>query len=302
MADAPVKKRILIDTDPNLWVPRRDIDDALALLFLANSPEVQIEGITINFGNVKASVGYAAARELLERAGYSAPLFKGAESRSDLGKGNDAVEFLIRKVREAPGELTLLSLAPLTNVASASLLDDAFLHNLGGLVVMGGAFRFPFFSFFGEFNFHCDGRAAYTVLSSPILKTMITMDLCSQTVFTERHLDRVRQSGSETAAYVLRFIAPWLAFNQKIFFRRKGFFPWDVVAAAYLIDGSLFDANLRLFSVRKEGLRRGSLTDLSTNHIGRSTEGACHANVPESLCAERFMDLFLSRLLHLPNP
>lgn len=277
---------------------RRDIDDALALLFLTASPEIEIEGITVNFGNVKAPVGYAAARELLERVGSSAPLFKGAESRSDLGKGNDAVEFLIRKVREAPGEITLLALAPLTNVAGASLLDDTFLHNLGGLVVMGGAFRFPFFSFFGEFNFHCDGRAASTVLSSPVPKTMITMDLCSQAVFTERHLDRVRQSDSEMAEYVVRFITPWLAFNKKIFFRKKGFFPWDAVAAAYLIDDSLFDANPCVFSVRKEGLRRGSLTRLSPSGAGRSAEGACRANVPESFCAAGFMDLFLSRLLH----
>ena len=161
------KKRIIVDTDPNMWVPRRDIDDALALLFLMASPEVEIQGITVNFGNVSAPVGYRAARELLDRVGVSTPLYRGAESSRDMGKKNDAVEFLLRTVREAPGEITLLALAPLTNVASAMLLDDTFAENLGGLIVMGGAFRFPFFSFFGEFNFHCDGRAAATVLSSP---------------------------------------------------------------------------------------------------------------------------------------
>jgi purine nucleosidase len=292
------KKHIIVDTDPNMWVPRRDIDDALALLFLIASPEVEIEGITVNFGNVDAAIGYAAARELLERVGFSTPLHRGAESRRDFGKNNDAVEFLLHTARQAPGEITLLALAPLTNVASASVLDENFMDNLGGLVIMGGAFRFPFFTFFGEFNFHCDGRAAATVLSVPVSKTMITMDLCSQAVFTERHLNMLKRSNSEMARYIVRFVEPWLAFNKKIFCRKKGFFPWDVVAAATLIDETLFDSNPHTFSIREDGLRRGSLIPRSPSAGKRATEDACNANVPESLHTDRFMDLFLSRLLH----
>jgi inosine-uridine nucleoside N-ribohydrolase len=289
-------KRVIVDTDPNMWVPRRDIDDTLALLFLMASPEVEIEGITVNFGNVSAPVGHSAARELLDRFGVSIPLHRGAESRRDLGKQNDAVDFLLHTVREAPGEITLLALAPLTNVATASLLDDSFLSNLAGLVVMGGTFRFPFFSFFGEFNFHCDGPAAAIVLSSHVPKTMITMELCSQAVFTQQHLLKLQENDSEMARWVVRFIEPWLSINRKIFFRRKGFFPWDVVAAAYLIDDSLFDSNPNTFSIREQGLRRGSLVPLSASSGPLDTRTICHANVPGSLAADRFMQLFLCRL------
>jgi inosine-uridine nucleoside N-ribohydrolase len=296
MAEGVRKKRIIVDTDPNMWVPRRDIDDALALLFLIGSPEVEIEGITVNFGNVPAPVGHKAARELLEKVGRSIPLYQGAASKRDLGKMNEAVEFLLSTVREAPGEISLLGLAPLTNVATASLLDNTFLQNLDGLVIMGGAFRFPFFSFFGEFNFHCDGRAAAEVLSAPVSKTMITMDLCSQAVFTQRHLLKLQEVDSEMARYLVRFIEPWLKLNRKVFFRRRGFFPWDGVAAAYVIDDSLFDVTPCAFSIRADGPRRGSLTRL----VNAGTEGSvgepCHANVPASLAADRFMHLFLSRL------
>jgi purine nucleosidase len=296
MTEGVKKTRILVDTDPNMWVPRRDIDDALALLFLVASPEVEIEGITVNFGNVSAPVGHAAAQELLDRVGLSAPLFKGAASKQDLGKKNEAVEFLIQTVKDAPGEITLLALAPLTNVAGAMLLDDRFAQNLGGLIVMGGAFRFPFFSFFGEFNFHCDGRAAATVLSAPVPKTMITMDLCSQAVFSERHLAMLRTREGEMAQYIIRFVEPWLALNRRIFFRKKGFFPWDVVAAAYLIDESLFDTDQCTFLIRQTGLRRGSLTPLPPPAFAPFAQGTCSANVPNSLAADKFMDLFLSRL------
>jgi len=296
MTEGIKKTRILVDTDPNMWVPRRDVDDALALLFLLASPEVEIEGITVNFGNVSAPVGYAAARELLDRVGLSVPLFKGAESKQDLGKKNEAVEFLIQTVNDAPGDITLLALAPLTNVAGAMLLNDRFAQNLGGLIVMGGAFRFPIFSFLGEFNFHCDGRAAATVLSAPIAKTMITMDLCSQAVFTERHLTMLKNRESDMAKYIARFVEPWLKINKRIFFRKKGFFPWDVVAAVHLIDDSLFDSNPRTFSVRGTGPRRGSLIPSSPSADHPSAQRTCHANVPGSLATNRFMDFFLSRL------
>ena len=280
----------------HVWVPRRDIDDALALLFLMASPEVDIEGITINFGNVSAPVGYAATRELLDRVGTSIPLYRGAESHQDLGKKNEAVEFLIQTVKDDPGEITLLALAPLTNVASAMLLDETFAENLGGLIVMGGTFRFPFFSFFGEFNFHCDGRAAATVLSAPVCKTMVTMDLCSQAVFTDRHLAMLKKSESEMARYTVRFVEPWLTLNRRIFFRKRGFFPWDVVAAANVVDPSLFDLKHRTFLLRETGVRRGSLVPLSPSTGHPSAQTTCHANVPSSLAAGRFMDLFLSRL------
>ena len=296
MTEGIEKTRILVDTDPNMWVPRRDVDDALALLFLMASPEVEIQGITVNFGNVSTSVGYAAARELLDRVGLSVPLFKGAESKHDLGKKNEAVEFLIQTVKDAPGEITLLALAPLTNVAGAILLDDTFAQNLGRLIVMGGAFRFPFFSFFGEFNFHCDGRAASTVLSAPISKTLITMDLCSQAVFTERHLAKLKTHEGEMAQYIVRFVEPWHRLNKRIFFRKKGFFPWDVVAAAHLIDDSLFDSNPRTFSVRETGPRRGSLIPSPPSADHPTPHRICHANVPGSLATDRFMDLFLPRL------
>jgi purine nucleosidase len=298
MAEAAQKKRILVDTDPNLWVPRRDVDDALALLFLLASPEVQIEGITVNFGNVKLPVGHAAAGELLDRAARSIPLYRGAASRQDLGKETEAAEFLLQTVRKAPGEIHLLALAPLTNVATASLLDDTFLQNLAGLVVMGGTFRFPLFSFFGEFNFHCDARAAAIVLSSPIPKSMITMDLCSQAVVTEYHLQKLRESDTEMSRYIVRFVEPWLRLNRRIFFRKKGFFPWDVVAAASLIDDSLCDTRPRTFSIREQGLRSGSITLLPSSKGLRSDQAFCSADVPEALAVHRFMDLFLSRLLH----
>jgi inosine-uridine nucleoside N-ribohydrolase len=125
---------------------------------------------------------------------------------------------------------------------------------------------------------------------------MITMDLCSQAVFTERHLAVIKHRNSDMARYITRFVEPWLRLNRRIFFRKKGFFPWDVVAAAYLVDRSLFDEDHRTFSIREKGPRRGSLIPLSSSGGTAPPEGTCRADAPGSLDTDRFMDLFLSRL------
>jgi purine nucleosidase len=90
-----LKKRLIIDTDPNIHMRGKDIDDALAILFCIASPELEVEGLTINFGNVKAPVGFQAAEDILEAAGADIPVFRGAAGPGDLGRENEAVEFLL---------------------------------------------------------------------------------------------------------------------------------------------------------------------------------------------------------------
>ena len=190
------KKRVLIDADPATGIKFRDVDDGLAFLLLMASPQIHVEGITINFGNVKAPVGFAVAKKVLDVAGMDVPVYMGAESKNDLGKPNQAVEFLLEIVRKNPGEMSLLTLAPCTNVATAMMMDRSFAVNLKELVVMGGSINFRPFSYFGEFNFHLDGKAASVVMSAPVPKTLITMDVCAQAVFRQEHLERIQGHNS----------------------------------------------------------------------------------------------------------
>jgi len=234
--------RILIDTDPAIGIPFKDIDDGLAMLFLFASPEVSM----------------------------------GAESKNSLGKRNPAVDFLIETVRKNPKEITLLALAPLTNVATAMMLDDKFANNLQNLIIMGGSLGFRPFSFFGEFNFHKDGRATSIVISSPIPKTLITMDICSQAVFKKEHLEKMRPIT-----------------------RKGGFYPWDVVAAAHLINASLFDKNPFTLKIQEKGIQSGKIYNLIKQDNFLPQNNIVPINIPLRLDAKRFMDLFMSRLLKL---
>ena len=280
-------KRVLVDCDPAIGVRNRDLDDGLALLLLLAS-SARVEGLTINFGNVATDVGVSVAHTLLDRVGSSIPILGGATSRHDLGTRNPAVDFLIESVRAAPGEISLLALAPLTNVATAMSVDPSFAGNLREIVIMGGSFDFKPFKWVGEFNFHLDGAAAARVIAAPVPKTLLTMDVCSQAVVRQAQLDQVRTHSSEFATYLGDAIEPWLSLNRRVFRRAKGFFPWDGVAAAYLLDQSLFDSNTVAIDVEPSGLRSGRLivSDRGTS-----------INAPTRLSADRFMTMFMDALV-----
>lgn len=290
------KKRVIIDSDPATGVRFRDVDDGLAILFLMASPEVTLEGITINFGNVAAEKGTRVASELLQISGKHIPLYTGAASKDELGKENPAVRYMIDTINSNPGEITILAVAPLTNVATAMMLDENFASNIGELIIMGGSISFRPFSFFGEFNFHLDGRAAARVLSEPVPKTMITMDVISQVVFRDEHLERLKEHTGEVNKYLVKAIEPWLKLNRKVFFRKKGFFPWDPVAAAWVTSPSLFDKNYFTLNVREKGIRSGSLTNLVQYNENTSAPETCPVNIPLSIDADGFMKTLIDRL------
>jgi len=293
------KKRVIIDSDPAIGVRFRDIDDGLAILFLLASPEVTLEGITVNFGNVKAPLGYRVAQEVLKVAQRDIPVYLGAQSKHDLGKSNPAADFMLETVNKNPGEISLLAVAPLTNVATAMMLDKTFAGNLRELIIMGGSVNFGIFAYIGEFNFHLDGKAASLVTSYPISKTVITSDVCTHAVFQDKHLKRFQQDTRAVSKYLAEEIPHWLNLNKKVFFRKKGFFPWDVVAAAFLVDRSLFDENPCGFRVEESGIRSGRIFNLKKHTSFAQTDTAVPVNLPLFLEHERFMEMFISRLLTL---
>ncbi len=189
--------RVLIDTDPG-------IDDAMAIYWAAAAPEIEIAGITTVFGNVSSRIAARNALRLLEGAGVEAPVAEGAwqplmlppfeptwrihgregfgtlPAEIPLGKAVDeaADDMLLRMTAEAPGELTLVALGPLTNVASAMRRDPDFAGRLAGLVIMGGSVDgggniTPH----AEANLYHDPHAAQIVFASGAPIRMIGLDV-----------------------------------------------------------------------------------------------------------------------------
>jgi len=154
-----IKQRLIIDTDVG-------IDDAIALLMILAQPDIEIEAVTTVFGNVPLAQVTRNAAVILEMIKATAvPLYQGGskpllqaeplhalEVHGDDGLGGmssplikPAIETepaslaLIRLVRQNPGQITLLALGPLTNIALATRLDPAFIKEIKRVVIMGGA-------------------------------------------------------------------------------------------------------------------------------------------------------------------
>lgn len=170
---------VLLDTDPG-----SDIDDVVALAYLLHQPRCELVGVTTVTGPTEQRAGIvdyvlrAAGRTGVPvHAGLHGPVCGGpgqpnvpqyaaiAETahRRDFPRG-EAVEFLRRTIRARPGEITLLTIGPLTNVAALMLVDPEAAGMLKRVVTMGGRFYPPSAWLkdgkWSEWNIYCDPTAA----------------------------------------------------------------------------------------------------------------------------------------------
>jgi len=154
------RDKLIIDTDPG-------IDDSMAILMAFRAHTLEIIGLTTIFGNVDTEGATCNALLLCERAGHPEvpvaegshePLKGGKPRIADFVHGSDgignlflpapsakkveesAADFMVNKVSEFPGEVSVLALGPLTNVALAIKRDPSFASKVNKIVVLGGAF------------------------------------------------------------------------------------------------------------------------------------------------------------------
>jgi len=140
-------QHVIIDTDIG-----DDIDDAFAVSLALNSPEFQIDGITTAWGDTHLRA--RLVNRLLAQAGRrDIPVGEGivthskvhftqalwAEGGAEPKQHVDAVDFLLRQIAAHPGDITLITIAPLTNIAAAIDRDPATFRKLQRIVMMGGS-------------------------------------------------------------------------------------------------------------------------------------------------------------------
>ena len=149
-------RHFLIDTDTAS-------DDAVALIMAVNNPSIEVEAVTIVSGNVAVAQGVQNALYTLELCGKEIPVYQGAtkpisrplhtahfvhgnDGMGDIGlelqgrlprKGN-AIDVIIDTINRFPGELELVTLGPLTNIAIAILKEPSIIQKIKQCVIMGG--------------------------------------------------------------------------------------------------------------------------------------------------------------------
>jgi len=249
--------RVIIDTDPG-------VDDALALLLAMRSPELKIEAITPVAGNVLLELTLANALRMVEiagrtdipvAAGAKAPLLRrlvtAAYAHGENGLGGavfpepkikpvaePAAELIRQIIRKYPGEVTLIPVGPLTNIATALNLDAELAGMVRGIVLMGGSLSGGNITPAAEFNIYVDPEAARIVFQSGIAITMVGLDATRKTSLTEDHvrtLEAAQNPVSQAAAKIAR--------NAIEHNRQRGFLVGpnmhDSLAVATFLDPSL---------------------------------------------------------------
>lgn len=215
-------KRIIIDTDPG-------IDDALAILLALASPELRLEALTVTIGNCSTAQGVINALSVLELAGGAdipvapgldrpllQPILTAPETHGNTGLGyaelppprqkpanQHAVDLLIERIMAAPGEVTLVAVAPLTNLAMAIRREPAIVEAVKEVVIMGGAIRHEGNTTpLAEFNVYVDPHAAYIVYHSGLPITLVPLDVTYQCILTQADVDRLLAIDSPITRFV----------------------------------------------------------------------------------------------------
>ncbi len=261
-------KKILCDCDNTMGLENRDVDDALAILYLVGSSEVDLAGITTTYGNDTIEVVYETTAGLMKdinRTGI--PLVKGGTTENRV---SDAACFLAEQAARLPGELTVLATGAMTNLYGAYLVDNLFFHNVREIVLMGGILEPLVIGEItvNELNFSCDPEATYHVLSSPTPTSVMTGHLCLQAVFGAREFDRLHeQKKIPILRYISEKIGHWREFNSKVF-KLDGFYNWDVAAALYATYPELFTRREVAVCSTAEDLKTGLLWECAPGEPG----------------------------------
>lgn len=192
-----LSRRFIIDTDTAS-------DDAVAILMALQWPEVRVEAITIVSGNVPVEQGSLNARYTVELCGTDTLVYEGARrplvrepsyayffhGSDGMGGMNypvpqrpateeDAITELIRRFAESPGEIILVTLGPLTNIALALNLEPRLAEWVKECYVMGGAAcTVGNITPAAEYNIWCDPEAARIVFHSGMKILMAGWELC----------------------------------------------------------------------------------------------------------------------------
>jgi inosine-uridine nucleoside N-ribohydrolase len=241
--------KILLDTDIG-----SDIDDAVCLAYLLTQPECELLGITTVSGEPDKRAMMASAQ--CKVAGKSIPIYPGAADpllvsprqpkapqadalsrwphEAAFPQG-EAVEFLRQTIRRHPGEITLLPIGPLTNIALLFKTDPEIPSLLKSLVLMGGLFDTARLKNWRggkwEWNIYCDPHAAAMVYRAPVkVHRSIGLDV---TVQVTMDAPQVREKfQTPLLRPVLDFAEVWFQHAEKITFH-------DPLAATTIFDAAI---------------------------------------------------------------
>lgn len=228
--------RIILDTDLAMGAPGSDIDDGFALALAHADPDLQLDLVTTVNGNTDVESATILTAELARRLGLedlrivkgaAAPFTHPERIRTPAdsvvalatkapAEGYAAVE-IVRHVMANPGEITIVAIGPLTNVAAALLLEPRLAQNVAEIVIMGGVFfgTRPNRDMPGEFNVWTDPESAAAVLRSGARLRWVGLDVTLKVRLSREHAQRMLAADTDFAPFAGEATLAWIRHLQQ---------------------------------------------------------------------------------------
>ncbi|HEY66528.1 MAG TPA: nucleoside hydrolase [Caldilineae bacterium] len=298
---------VILDTDIG-----SDVDDALALALLLATPEVELLGVCTVYGDVACRA--RIAQKLLRLAGRAdIPVFPGAGRPLSLdravwwggheGEGllegdewqepvreDHAVDWMIDMIMARPGEITLVTIGPMTNVALALLREPRLAQNVKAIVSMGGVARITDNALdlpVAEHNIRCDPEAARIVFEAGWSVTMIGLDVTMRVLITREDVKRIGAAGTPFHAALERLIERWFQFVRR---------DWTALHDPLAVATALGKPFVTCQSLRVDVETEGRITDGATVVRRPSAELPANAQVALAVEADAFVRYYVDQV------
>ncbi len=275
-------RKVIYDTDPG-------VDDAMALYYALAHPGMEVVGITTTFGNVTVEQAAVNALYLTAIAGKNVPVTKGVKTpwvkpgeappahiHGADGLGNLArrkktnnqldprtsAQFIVDMAWASPGEITLVAVGPLGNLALALKLEPQLPKLLREVILMGGSAVEPGnVSPVAEANIWGDPHAADKVFTAGWKLTMVGLDVTHQVIMPVSLFKRIaahhRHIATDTLHTAVEFYANFYSGLYPHVAKIHGCFGHDVLAFIYLTNPELFKVLTGRVRVATEGIGQG---------------------------------------------
>lgn len=251
-------RKVIIDCDPG-------IDDAVALCMALFDSRLEVVAVTATSGNVSAGQASRNVQALIER--LDPPLWPRYGVTDDIdgyvptdtqhifgedGLGNINLEtselhnkhppdkVIVDTVHNAPGDVSIIALGPLTNIAAALKREPNLAELVDRTIIGGGSIQgIGNITSVAEFNMYCDPQSARTVFQSALAKTLVPLDVTEHLVFDVNLMNELPDESSRVGA-LLRDIIPFLFRSYRQNFGLEGIHIHDAVTLAAALHPEFF--------------------------------------------------------------
>jgi purine nucleosidase len=317
-------RKIWLDTDPGF-------DDWLTMLMLANNSALDWLGVSVVAGNAPLATTYDNALRIQAHYGLTVPIYPGCDqplagaietaqailgdsgmrttgmalppavAAADNGAANAAaagattlhgVDALIAAVRAHPGQITLVAIAPLTNIATALQRAPDIAPLLDGIVMMGGSADHGNHTAAAEFNIYADPEAADVVFRAGIPIRMFGLNLCRQLLVTQAELRQLAAVGTPRATWLAGYFDGYLRIRSD-----DGSVPmpmYDPLVALYLSQPALFTFQPARVVIELDGTHTRGMTVCEFRVPKR---GVANVDVAMRIDAPRALPLLMAEII-----